>query len=320
MSTTISYKVTILGAYQDVEVRRFHVSQQVYGNFKHLQGKLLSVFPTLNMRNFSVFWKDNEGDDVTIESDEDLSIALAEMDGPVYKLTVRTREDESTLSSEEEESSQSRESPIEDFQQWSGVFNDTGSGPSPDPLGQANTNQGQPNHIISVILTIVQFLGINANGFYGFSQQQTPRTNSTNQCPFATPTYHSRSCFCRQPNIIKFIGSQFVRISAMLTRASITVSSIMIMLFTMMILPSFIIHSALYLAVAGSLGLPLATLITGHLLFALISCSPTFLVATGSIWAFHRIFVQKKPLVDVDIELWKRKFESLSAHLQQQQN
>ena len=332
MSTSISYKVTIVGSDQDVEVRRFLVSHEVFGNFKHLQGKLLSIFPTLKSRNFSVIWTDNEGDEVTIASDEDLSIALAELEGPVYKLTVRPKGEESpqedwTPSSEEEESTQSRESPIEDFQQWSGVFtNNTGARASTDPFGQANSNQGQTNQSVpSVILTIFQFLGINPNGFYGFFQPQTTPENSgfsshNNQCPFATPTYHSRNCFCRQPNIIQYIASQFLRMSAMFTRASITMSSIMMMFITFMILPAFLINSALYLAFAASLGLPLATLVTGHLLYALISCSPSFLVATGSIWTFHRIFVQRKPLLDVDLDLWRRKFEAFSARLQEHQH
>jgi len=319
MSESNSYKVSLVGTDQDVEVRRFLVSQEEYGNFKKLEGKLLTVFPALRTRNYSVFWSDNEGDEVTIGSDEDLLIAIKEMEGPVYKLTVRTRgeekhQEEGVPSSEEEESIQSRDSPSDDFQQWSGVFNNN----NPAGFGQANINQGETNVILPpALLTVLQFLGINLNGFFGSSQLRPPTDN--NQCPFATPTYHSRHCFCRQPNIIKYIGSQFIKISAMFTRASITMSSIVMMLFTFMILPSFIVHSALYLAFAASLGLPLPTLITGHLLYALISCSPSFLVATGSIWAFHRLFVQRKPLLDVDMDLWKRKLEALSACLQENQ-
>jgi len=307
MSSSTSFKVTFLGIENDVEVRRFLVSKEAHGNFQHLGGKLLSVFPILGSQKFSVFWKDNEGDDITITSDEDLLIALGEMDGPLYKLNVRMRKE--TLM---DEPVPNLESPVEDFQQWSGVFNDN--------AGQTNENQRQDSPVMPpMIMTILQYLGINLNGFYCFSQNQATHGDSTNQCPFATPTYHSRNCFCRQPNIIKYLAAQFLRISAMFTRASITVSSVMIMLFIMMILPSFIIHSVLYMALAASLGLPLPTLLSGHLLFTLISCSPTFLVGTAAIWAFHRVFVQKKPLVDVDLEFWKTKFEMLSTHLQQQQ-
>lgn len=321
MSTSISYKVTFVGPDQDAELRRFLVSQEAYGNFRNLQGKIMSVFPTL--KNFSVFWTDNEGDNVTITSDEDLTIALQEMDGPVYKLIVKQREedtsiDESPLSSEEEESIANSEAPVEDFQQWSGVFNDnTGTGTSNN--GQANENQGQ--NMPPFILTILQFLGIDLNRLSGSSQSAPP--NPTYQCPlayFQTPSYHRRNCLCQAPRMVTYLTSQCLKVSAMCTKASITVSSIMIMLFIMMILPSFILHSALYLALAASLGLPLPTLITGHLLFAIISCSPTFLVATGSIWAFHRICVQKKPMLDVDVELWRRKLETLSTHFQQQQH
>ena len=53
MSTTISYKVTFVGPDQDAEIRRFLVSQEAYGNFRNLQGKILSVFPAL--KNFSTY-------------------------------------------------------------------------------------------------------------------------------------------------------------------------------------------------------------------------------------------------------------------------
>merc|ERR1711887_513231 len=40
---------------------------------------------------FSVSWTDEDGDKVTIASDEELSIALTEMTGPVYKLVVNIK-------------------------------------------------------------------------------------------------------------------------------------------------------------------------------------------------------------------------------------
>ena len=35
-----------------------------------------------------ITWRDEDGDDVSIESDEELLIALHEMKGPLYKLFV----------------------------------------------------------------------------------------------------------------------------------------------------------------------------------------------------------------------------------------
>merc|ERR1712154_198645 len=48
-------------------------------------------FPQLQGAVFSVCWTDEDGDHVTITSDEELIIALTEMAGPLYKLTVNVR-------------------------------------------------------------------------------------------------------------------------------------------------------------------------------------------------------------------------------------
>ena len=87
-----SYKATCIEGDQTPEVRRFLVSQELVGNFQHLQRKLATVFPKLGQQNFSVFWRDSEGDDITIASDEDLLIALGEMEGSVCKLILKMRE------------------------------------------------------------------------------------------------------------------------------------------------------------------------------------------------------------------------------------
>jgi len=307
MSTSTSYKVSYTGEGKVVEVRRFLVSQEMFGDFKHLRGKLLSVFPRLGLEIFSLFWKDDEGDEITISSDEDLLIALGEMEGPVYKLGIKITERATSVESisEEDDSVHNSETPSDDFQQWSGVFT-SNTGDNTNNMGP----QEQTYPIIPpMLLTILHFLGINPNGFYFFPQSEGISGNPSNQCPFGSQAYHG---------IIQYVVTQFLRVTAMFTRASITLSSITIMLFIMMVLPSFFIHTVLYLAFAASLGFPLPTLLGGHLLFLLISCAPTFLVATAAIWAFHRITVQKKPLVEVDLEFWKRGFETLFTRLQHQ--
>jgi len=55
-----------------------------------LKKKLAEIFPSLN-ENFDITWLDTEGDTVTIGSDEELIMALKEMTGPVYKITVHPR-------------------------------------------------------------------------------------------------------------------------------------------------------------------------------------------------------------------------------------
>merc|ERR1719317_1892027 len=46
------------------------------------------VFPLLKQKMFTISWMDEDGDMVTIASDEELVIALTEMSGPVYKLII----------------------------------------------------------------------------------------------------------------------------------------------------------------------------------------------------------------------------------------
>jgi len=299
MTNSTSYKVTCVCPDQSPEVRRFLVPQELFGNFKHLQGKLLSVFPKLGLNNFSLFWKDTEGDDITISSDEDLLIALGEMEGSVCKLIVKMKQgtgsEDSSSTSEEDES-------LHNGEPLSGVFSNYISGNNSHAGQSRNTQQQNTLAMPPLILTILQFLGINPNGFYFFPPSEEVSGSQVNQCQM----------------IMQYLSSQFLRISALFTQVSITLSSITIMLFIMMVLPTFFIHSALYLALANSLGFPLPTLLGGHLLFLLITCTPTFLVFTAAIWAFHRIFVLKKPLVEVDLEFWRRSFESISTHLQRQ--
>jgi sequestosome 1 len=55
----------------------------------YLREKLRSLFGPGNLK---IYWKDEDGDDVLIETDEELMIALQEMAGPVYKLDVVIQE------------------------------------------------------------------------------------------------------------------------------------------------------------------------------------------------------------------------------------
>lgn len=97
----VSFKVVFKRKQQDnndaavvsSEVRRFTVDHDVSTSLVYLVEKLGSVFPELRRRGSVVItWQDADGDEVTIGSDDELKIALTEMVGPVYKLTVRAKE------------------------------------------------------------------------------------------------------------------------------------------------------------------------------------------------------------------------------------
>jgi len=85
MADSVSFKVVLK---EENELRRFMVDKEVSTSFSYLQEKLCLVFPQLKQKIFSITWKDEDEDMVTISTDEELIIALTEMAGPVYKLTV----------------------------------------------------------------------------------------------------------------------------------------------------------------------------------------------------------------------------------------
>ena len=58
----------------------------------YLKEKIRTIF-NLGRSNCKVSWQDEDNDDVTIETDEELLIALQELVGPVYKLQVIKTED-----------------------------------------------------------------------------------------------------------------------------------------------------------------------------------------------------------------------------------
>ena len=77
------------------EVRRFTVERDVSSSLAYLVEKLGSVFPELRRNPVHITWQDEDGDYVTIGSDDELMIALTEMAGPVYRLTVSPKQGKS---------------------------------------------------------------------------------------------------------------------------------------------------------------------------------------------------------------------------------
>ena len=92
MAEQVSFKVFLepVGEGGEREARRFVVDKEVSTSFTYLTEKLRSVFSTqLQRAAFTVSWFDEDKDKVTINSDEELIIALTEMPGPLYKLNVQ---------------------------------------------------------------------------------------------------------------------------------------------------------------------------------------------------------------------------------------
>jgi len=93
MSETVSFKAIKSTQDGETEVRRFQVDKDVSSSFTYLQQKLASVFPDVSRKVFGITWVDTDNDTVTIATDEDLIIALTEMDGPLYKINIAVKGD-----------------------------------------------------------------------------------------------------------------------------------------------------------------------------------------------------------------------------------
>lgn len=95
-ANSVSYKATFvpLSGQNSVEIRRFVIGRDVSTNFEYLREKLNSLFPKLRQEIYSITWIDEEGDKVQIGSDEELMIALTEMAGPTYKITIAIKKAE----------------------------------------------------------------------------------------------------------------------------------------------------------------------------------------------------------------------------------
>jgi len=93
MTDSVPYKVVLKDQKNEGEneLRRFLVDKEVSSSFSYLQEKLRAVFPQLKQNDFSVSWTDEDGDMITIASDEELIIALTEQPGPLYKLVAKVK-------------------------------------------------------------------------------------------------------------------------------------------------------------------------------------------------------------------------------------
>ena len=92
MADQVSFKVTLREDVSDEtksksQVRRFVVPQDCSTSLVYLKEKLRSIFGS-SLGTFKLSWKDEDEDDVIIETDEELMIGLQEMKGPLYKLDV----------------------------------------------------------------------------------------------------------------------------------------------------------------------------------------------------------------------------------------
>jgi len=88
MVDTISYKCFLSSAGSRPKIEKFKIDRKVRHSLMFLKEKLFKTYSELKGKEFTITWKDDDGDDVIINSNESLGIALNEQDGPIYKIYV----------------------------------------------------------------------------------------------------------------------------------------------------------------------------------------------------------------------------------------
>ncbi|XP_011345927.1 sequestosome-1 isoform X2 [Ooceraea biroi] len=68
------------------QVRRFAIDTDVAMNYNYLRERLQTFFPELRSRNFIMAWRDDEKENITISTNEELEIALTEMSKDIRKI------------------------------------------------------------------------------------------------------------------------------------------------------------------------------------------------------------------------------------------
>ncbi|WAQ99089.1 SQSTM-like protein [Mya arenaria] len=76
----------------DGEIRRFQIPADVSSSFDYLARKLCEIFPSLRPGNFSLYWKDDDGDHVSFSTDEELLEALGFVSDSLFKVYIDSKD------------------------------------------------------------------------------------------------------------------------------------------------------------------------------------------------------------------------------------
>lgn len=76
---------------EPIETRRFALDQDVATNYTYLTEKLAQVFTQVKAQDIIISYLDGEGDRITVSSDEELTDALDQFDGTIFRLHLKKR-------------------------------------------------------------------------------------------------------------------------------------------------------------------------------------------------------------------------------------
>ncbi|XP_015593881.1 sequestosome-1 [Cephus cinctus] len=96
MTSSVSFKVYLTNdddRHTIKEVRRFGIDKDVSESFLYFREKLQTIFSSLRGRHFSVYWKDDDNDNIVVSSDEELNIAMGNDQAKAFKFYVTPHSD-----------------------------------------------------------------------------------------------------------------------------------------------------------------------------------------------------------------------------------
>uniref|UniRef100_A0A1X7T7Q1 ZZ-type domain-containing protein n=1 Tax=Amphimedon queenslandica TaxID=400682 RepID=A0A1X7T7Q1_AMPQE len=79
------------GRPEPLETRRFSIDQEVATSFTYLTQKLAQVFSNLEADKIIVTYADADGDKVTISTDDELTEALSQFDGTIFRIAIKSK-------------------------------------------------------------------------------------------------------------------------------------------------------------------------------------------------------------------------------------
>lgn len=82
--------------HSEPEIRRFQIPTDVSTSYDYLSKKLCDIFPALRAGNFSVFWKDPDGDHVSFSTDEEQLEALGYVNDGLFKIYIVVKSETGT--------------------------------------------------------------------------------------------------------------------------------------------------------------------------------------------------------------------------------
>lgn len=244
--TNTTFKVTFVNSSNgDEELRRLQLPCNLTTDYQCLKTKLASYHPECEVE--SVFWTDEDGDDIVVDCDQDLESVVKDQ-GDLVKLHVSM---------------------------------------VPRP-------SGDDNPVLAGLVTTAQSLGIDPG--------------SCGQCDHVSHTGQHQ----QHTSVPRYMARLVAGLSFKLTRSLIVMVSLAIISGLTLILPTMVTSSLIFVIIAASVGLPLATILLGHALFLFIYCSPSYIVTLAVVWAIKTMLSTKKNyFLKKNLDYWNKTLEDV---------